>query len=162
MSDGTNGNGSKNKFNNGGEVGKWGSGNAPGGGFGGNGGTLGGVSDIYINGNPSLDVTGYTFNGTTYSDLKDFAKAIFESGTTEDVFYVNFNVNGESAPRTARIRANGAANPGDDPTIDYQYKLTYTVPSVGGTAGSTQEVFFYKRDGASINLPVLSDSVYTN
>lgn len=78
------------------------------------------------------------------------------------MFYVNFNVNGESAPRTARIRANSAANPGDDLTIDYQYKLTYTVPSVGGTAGSAQEVFFYKRDGASINLPVLSDSVYTN
>lgn len=162
MGGGTDGKGSKNKFHHDAEMGKWGSGNATGGGFGGNGGTLGGVSDIYINGNPSLDVTGYTFNGTTYSDLKDFAKAIFESGTTEDVFYVNFNVNGESAPRTARIRANSAANPGDDLTIDYQYKLTYTVPSVGGTAGSAQEVFFYKRDGASINLPVLSDSVYTN
>ena len=159
---GTDGNGSKNKFHHDSDVGKWGSGNATGSGFGGNGGTLGDLSDIYINGNTSLDVTGYTFNGTTYSDLKEFTKAILENGTTEDVFYVNFNVNGESAPRTARIRANSAANPGDDLTIDYQYKLTYTVPSVGGTAGSTQEVFFYKRDGASINLPVLSDSVYTN
>ncbi|MBQ4497397.1 MAG: hypothetical protein II973_07830 [Spirochaetaceae bacterium] len=61
-----------------------------GGGFGGNGGTLGGVSDIYINGNPSLDVTGYTFNGTTYSDVESLVKAVFDRGTTEDVFYVNF------------------------------------------------------------------------
>ena len=162
--DGTAGGGTGNgsKYYNGGEVGKWHETNASGGGFGGNGGTLGGINDIYINGNTSLDVTGYTFNGTTYSDLKEFTKAILENGTTEDVFYVDFNVNGETSPRTARVRANGAANPGDDITIDYQYKLTYTVPSVGGTASATQEVFFYKRDGATINLPVLSDSVYTN
>lgn len=158
--DGTNGNGSKNKFHHDSDVGKWGSGNATGGGFGGNGGTLGDVSDIYINGNPSLDVTGYTFNGTTYSDLKDFAKAIFESGTTDDVFYASFNVNGESVPRTARIRANGAANPGDDLTIDYQYKATYTVPSTTGASATTQEVFYYKRDGLNLNLPILSDSDY--
>lgn len=160
LGDGTSGNGSKNKFHHDAEMGKWGSGNSTGGGFGGNGGTLGGVSNIYINGNPSLDVTGYTFNGTTYSDLKDFAKAIFESGTTEDVFYVNFNVAGESAPRTARIRANSAANPGDDLTIDYQYKATYTIPSTTGAAATTQEVFYYKRDGLNLNLPILSDSDY--
>lgn len=140
----TSGNGSKNKFINGGEVGKWGSGNSTGGGFGGNGGTLGGINDIYINGNPSLDVTGYTFNGTTYSDVESLVKAVFDRGTTEDVFYVNFNVAGESAPRTARIRANSAANPGDDLTIDYQYKATYTIPSTTGAAATTQEVFYYK------------------
>lgn len=162
LGDGTNGNGSKNKFHHDAEVGKWGSGNATGGGFGGNGGTLGGVSDIYINGNPSLDVTVYTFNGTTYSDLKDFAKAIFEIGTTEDVFYVNFNVNGESAPRTARIRANSAANPGDDLTIDYQYKATYTIQTATATSATPQEAFYYKRDGLALDLPALSDSDYVN
>ena len=162
LGDGTSGNGSKNKFHHDAEVGKWGSGNATGGGFGGNGGTLGGVSDIYINGNPSLDVTGYTFNGTTYSDLKDFAKAIFEIGTTEDVFYVNFNVNGESAPRTARIRANGAANPGDDLTIDYQYKATYTIQTATATSATPQEAFYYKRDDLALDLPALSDSDYVN
>lgn len=160
LGDGTSGNGSKNKFHHDAEVGKWDSGNATGSGFGGNGGTLGGINDIYINGNTSLDVTGYTFNGTTYSDLKDFAKAIFESGTTDDVFYASFNVNGESAPRTARIRANSAANPGDDLTIDYQYKATYTIPSTTGAAATTQEVFYYKRDGLNLNLPILSDSDY--
>lgn len=154
LGDGTNGNGSKNKFHHDAEMGKWGSSNATG------GGSFGCINDIYINGNPSLDVTGYTFNGTTYSDLKDFAKAIFEIGTTEDVFYVNFNVNGESAPKTARIRANGAANPGDDLTIDYQYKATYTIQTATATSATPQEAFYYKRDGLNLNLPILSDSDY--
>ncbi|MBR4824440.1 MAG: leucine-rich repeat domain-containing protein [Spirochaetaceae bacterium] len=39
--------------------------------------------------------------------------------------------------------------------------MSYTVPAVSGASGSTQEVMFYRRDGAQINLPVLSDSVYT-
>lgn len=162
LGDGTSGNGSKNKFHHDSDVGKWGSGNSTGGGFGGNGGTLGGVSDIYINGNPSLDVTGYTFNGATYSDLKDFAKAILESGTTDDVFYASFNVNGENAPRTARIRANSAANPDNDLTIDYQYKATYTIQTATATSATPQEAFYYKRDGLALDLPALSESDYVN
>ena len=161
MGDGTSGIGSKNKFHHDAEVGKWGSGNSTGGGFGGNS-NLGGINEIYINGNTSLDVTEYTYNGATYSDVKSLVKAVFDSGNTSDVFYVDFNVNGESAPRTARIRANSAANPGDDLTIDYQYKATYTIPSVTGASASTQEVFYYKRDGLPLNLPVLSDSDYAS
>ena len=148
------------KYHNGGGVGGYRTGNQTGNGFGGNS-SFGGIDEININGSTSLNVTGYSYNGTTYTDVKALTKAIYEKGTTEDVFYVDFTVNGESAPRTARIRANGAANPGDYLTVDYQYKLTYTVPSVSGTAGTTQEVFFYKRDGAGINLPVLSDSSYS-
>ena len=148
------------KYHNGGDAGGYRTGNQTGNGFGGNS-TIGGIDEIYINGNPSLDVTGYTYNGATYTDLKALVKAVYDSGTTQDVFYVDFTVNGESAPRTARVRANSYANPGDDLTIDYQYKLSYTVPAVSGAASSTQEVMFYRRDGAQINLPVLSDSVYT-
>ena len=160
-SGGTGGKGHK-YYNNGGEVGKWHDSYPSGGGFGGNGSIPGGVNEININGNPSLDVAGYNYNGATYTDIESLVKAVFDSGNSSDVFYVDFNVNGESSPRTARIRANSAANPGDDLTIDYQYKLSYTVPSTSGASGSTQDVMFYRRDGAQINLPVLSDSVYTN
>lgn len=52
LGDGTSGNGSKNKFHHDAEMGKWGSSNATG------GGSFGCINDIYINGNPSLDVTG--------------------------------------------------------------------------------------------------------
>ena len=101
MGGGTDGNGSKNKFHHDAEVGKWGSGNATGSGFGGNGDSFGGINDIYINGNPSLDVTGYTFNGTTYSDLKDFAKAIFESGTK--IFFTSTSMLQAKAHREPRV-----------------------------------------------------------
>ncbi len=143
-SGGAGGNGSLNgssKYHNGGGVGGYRNGIQVGGGFGGNssfGGSFGGIDEININGNTSLDVTGYSYNGTTYTDVKSLTKAIYEKGTTEDVFYVDFTVKGETAPRTARIRANGAANPGDYLTVDYQYKLTYTVPGSAGAAASAR------------------------
>ena len=114
------------------------------------------IEEIYINGNPTLDVSGYTFNNTTYTDLVSLVKAIYEKGITEDIFYVDFTVQGESSPRRARIRANGAANSGDDLTIDYQYKATYRLPD-----STPEEVFYYKRDGIPLNLPPLSSSEYT-
>ena len=123
----------------------------------GNGGSsAGNIEEIYINGNTTLAVSGYTFNGTNYSDVESLVRAIYANGITEDIFYVDFNVQGESSPRRARIRANGAANPGDDLTIDYQYKATYALPD-----SATEEVFYYKRDGIQLNLPPLSSSDYT-
>lgn len=119
-----------------------------------------GADEIDIKGSPSLDVTGYNYNGATYTDIKSLVKAIYASGTTDDIFYVNFTVNGETAPRTARIRANSYANPGDDLTIDYQYKLSYTVQNSAAAGASPQEISFYRRDGAMINLPVLADDNY--
>ena len=65
----------KKKYHNGGEVGKSGS-------------TLDGIDEIDIKGNPSLDVTGYNYKGATYTDIKSLVKAIYASGTTDDVFYV--------------------------------------------------------------------------
>ena len=142
--------------------GGWGTGATTGAGLGGSGGGLGsgGSSEIVITGSTPLEVSGYTYNGATYSDVQSLVQALLENGTTEDVFYVDFNVEGESAPRTARIRANSAANPGDALTIDYQYKATYSIPSAAGAAATPQEVFYYKRDGITIELPELSNSDY--
>ena len=123
----------------------------------GNGGiNAGNINEIYINGNTTLNVSGYTFNGKNYSDVNSLVRAIYDNGITSDIFYVDFAVQGESSPRRARIRANGAANSGDNLTIDYQYKATYRLPD-----SAPEEVFYYKRDGIQLDLPPLSPSDYT-
>ena len=116
----------------------------------------GNINEIYINGNTTLNVSGYTFNGKNYSDVNSLVRAIYDNGITSDIFYVDFAVQGESSPRRARIRANGAANSGDNLTIDYQYKATYRLPD-----SAPEEVFYYKRDGIQLDLPPLSSSDYT-
>ena len=116
----------------------------------------GNINEIYINGNTTLNVSGYTYNGKNYPDVNSLVRAIYDNGITSDIFYVDFAVQGESSPRRARIRANGAANSGDNLTIDYQYKATYRLPD-----SAPEEVFYYKRDGIQLNLPPLSSSDYT-
>ena len=145
---------------NGGGGSGWGKGASVGNGIGGSGGLgSGGDTEITITGNTTLNVTSYTYNGTTYSDITSLMTAMVEAGISEDITYVDFMVDGETAPRKARIRANSAANPSDDITFDYQYQATYTLPADGG-AGPTQTVFYYKNDGVPITLPPLSDSEY--
>ncbi len=140
-------------FHNGGDAGGWGTGNATGNGFGGNGGGLGssGDSNIVITGSTPLEVGTYTYNGASYDSVEALYAALAAS-TLEDVFYVDFQVEGESSPRTARVTANGKSNDGNDILIEHQYKALFP----DGNGGS-EEVLFYKRDG--IELPGGSGTV---
>lgn len=132
---------------NGGDAGGWGNGSYNGNGFGGNGGGIGSgdEGEIVITGSTPLNVTKYVYNGTEYSDVTALTAALRASGELPDSFNVDFYVDSESTPRTARVTANGQANNGQDIFIEHQYKALF--PADGGT----QEVLFYKRDG--ITLP---------
>lgn len=133
---------------NGGDAGGWGNGSYNGNGFGGNGGGIGSgdEGEIIITGSTPLNVTKYVYNGTEYSDVTALTAALRASDALPDSFNIDFYVDGESTPRTARVTANGQANNGQDIFIEHQYKAVF--PADGG---GTQEVLFYKRDG--ITLP---------
>ena len=139
--------GNNSKPHNGGDAGGWGNGSYNGNGFGGNGGGIGSgdEGEIVITGSTPLNVTKYVYNGTEYSDVTALTTALRASGNLPDSFNVDFYVDSESTPRTARVTANGKANNGQDIFIEHQYKALF--PADGGT----QEVLFYKRDG--ITLP---------
>lgn len=135
---------------NGGDAGGWGNGSYNGNGFGGNGGGIGSgdEGEIIITGGTPLNVTKYVYNGTEYSDVTALTTALRASGNLPDSFNVDFYVDSETTPRTARVTANGQANNGQDIFIEHQYKALF--PASDGSSG-TQEVLFYKRDG--ITLP---------
>lgn len=139
--------GDNDQLHNGGDAGGWGNGGYNGNGFGGNGGGIGSgdEGEIVITGSTPLNVTKYVYNGTEYSDVKALTTALKASGNLPDSFNVDFYVDSESTPRTARVTANGKANNGQDIFIEHQYKAFF--PADGGT----QEVLFYKGDG--ITLP---------
>ncbi len=139
--------GSNDRLHNGGDAGGWGNGSYNGNGFGGNSGGIGSgdEGEIIITGSTPLNVTKYVYNGTEYSDVTALTTALKASGELPDSFNVDFYVDSESTPRTARVTANGQANNGQDIFIEHQYKALF--PADGGT----QEVLFYKRDG--ITLP---------
>ncbi len=140
--------GNNSRPHNGGDAGGWGNGGYNGNGFGGNGGGIGSGNEgeIVITGSTPLNVTKYVYNGTEYSDVTALTTALRASGNLPDSFNVDFYVDSESTPRTARVTANGKANNGQDIFIEHQYKALF--PADGG---GTQEVLFYKRDG--ITLP---------
>lgn len=133
---------------NGGDAGGWGNGGYNGNGFGGNGGSIGSgdEGEIIITGSTPLNVTKYVYNGTEYSDVKALTTALKASGNLPDSFNVDFYVDSEGTPRTARVTANGQANNGQDIFIEHQYKAAFPTGN-----GGSQDVFFYKRDG--ITLP---------
>lgn len=139
--------GDNDQLHNGGDAGGWGNGGYNGNGFGGNGGGIGSGNEgeIVITGSTPLNVTKYVYNGTEYSDVTALTTALKASDALPDSFNIDFYVDGESTPRTARVTANGQANNGQDIFIEHQYKALF--PADGGT----QEVLFYKRDG--ITLP---------
>lgn len=139
--------GDNDQLHNGGDAGGWGNGGYNGNGFGGNGGGIGSgdEGEIVITGSTPLNVTKYVYNGTEYSDVTALTTALRASGNLPDSFNVDFYVDSESTPRTARVTANGQANNGQDIFIEHQYKAFF--PADGGT----QEVLFYKGDG--ITLP---------
>lgn len=145
--------GNNSKPHNGGDAGGWGNGGYTGNGFGGNGGGLGssGDSNIVITGSTPLEVGTYNYNGASYDSVEALYAALAAS-SLEDVFYVDFQVEGESTPRKARVTANGKSNDGNDILIEHQYKAFFPDEN-----GGTQEVLFYKRDG--IELPGASGSV---
>ena len=140
--------GNNSRPHNGGDAGGWGNGSYNGNGFGGNGGGIGSGNegDIVITGSTPLNVTKYVYNGTEYSDVTALTAALRASGELPDSFNIDFYVDSETTPRTARVTANGQANNGQDIFIEHQYKAVF--PADGG---GTQEVLFYKRDG--ITLP---------
>lgn len=144
--------GNSSKPHNGGDAGGWGSGNTTGNGFGGNGGGLGSGNDsnVVITGSTPLEVGTYNYNGASYDSVEALYAAL-AANTLEDVFYVDFQVEGESTPRTARVTANGKSNTGNDILIEHQYKAIF--PGENGP----EEVLFYKRDG--IELPGGSGTV---
>lgn len=139
--------GNNSRPHNGGDAGGWGNGSYNGNGFGGNGGGIGSGNEgeIVITGSTPLNVTKYVYNGTEYSDVTALTAALRASDALPDSFNIDFYVDSETTPRTARVTANGQANNGQDIFIEHQYKALF--PSDGGT----QEVLFYKRDG--ITLP---------
>lgn len=145
--------GNSSKPHNGGDAGGWGTGAQNGNGFGGNGGGLGssGDSNIVITGSTPLEVGTYNYNGASYDSVEALYAAL-AANTLEDVFYVDFQVEGESTPRKARVTANGKSNDGNDILIEHQYKAFFPDEN-----GGTQEVLFYKRDG--IELPGGSGTV---
>ena len=132
---------------NGGDAGGWGKGNQTGNGYGGNGGGIGsgGDSNLIITGGTPLEVGRYVYNGTSYDNAEALCNALKEL-SLPDTFNVDFYVEGESTPRTARVTANGKANNGQDIFIEHQYKAAFPTGN-----GGSQDVFFYKRDG--ITLP---------
>lgn len=139
--------GNNSRPHNGGDAGGWGKGNQTGGGFGGSGGIgSGDEGEIVITGGTPLNVTKYVYNGTEYSDVTALTAALRASGELPDSFNIDFYVDSETTPRTARVTANGQANNGNDIFIEHQYKAVF--PADGG---GTQEVLFYKADG--ITLP---------
>lgn len=142
--------GNNSRLHNGGDAGGWGNGGYNGNGFGGNGGGIGSGNEgeIIITGSTPLNVTKYVYNGTEYSDVTALTTALRASGELPDSFNIDFYVDSESTPRTARVTANGKANNGQDIFIEHQYKALF--PASDGSSG-TQEVLFYKRDG--ITLP---------
>ncbi len=136
-------------LHNGGDAGGWGNGNHTGNGFGGNGGIgSGDDGEIVITGSTPLNVTKYVYNGTEYSDVTALTTALRASGELPDSFNIDFYVDSETTPRTARVTANGQANNGNDIFIEHQYKAVF--PASDGSGG-IEEVLFYKRDG--IKLP---------
>lgn len=140
------------ELHNGGGAGGWGNGGNTGNGFGGSSGGLGsgGESEVIISGGTPLDVTGYIYNGTTYPDAASLINVLKDS-TLPDSFNIEFTVDGEETPRTARVSANGVAGNGSDIFIEHQYKASVTVN------GETLEIPFYKRDG--ISLADIADAV---
>ncbi|MDD6486004.1 MAG: leucine-rich repeat domain-containing protein [Spirochaetales bacterium] len=142
--------GNNSRLHNGGDAGGWGNGGYNGNGFGGNGGGIGSgdEGEIIITGGTPLNVTKYVYNGTEYSDVTALTAALRASGELPDSFNIDFYVDSETTPRTARVTANGQANNGQDIFIEHQYKALF--PASDGSSG-TQEVLFYKRDG--ITLP---------
>ena len=133
---------SKPGLHNGGDAGGWGNGNHTGNGFGGNGGIgSGDDGEIVITGGTPLNVTKYVYNGTEYSDVTALTTALRASDALPDSFNIDFYVDSETTPRTARVSANGTANNGHDIFIEHQYKATFP------TDGGTEDVFFYKGDG---------------
>ena len=142
--------GNNSRPHNGGDAGGWGNGGYNGNGFGGNGGGIGSgdEGEIIITGGTPLNVTKYVYNGTEYSDVTALTAALRASGELPDSFNIDFYVDSETTPRTARVTANGQANNGQDIFIEHQYKALF--PASDGSSG-IQEVLFYKRDG--ITLP---------
>ena len=132
---------------NGGDAGGWGKGNQTGNGYGGNGGGIGsgGDSNLIITGGTPLEVGRYVYNGTSYDNAEALCNALKEL-SLPDTFNIDFYVEGESTPRTARVTANGKANNGQDIFIEHQYKAVFPADN-----GGIEEVLFYKRDG--ITLP---------
>ena len=102
------------KYHNGGGNSGWGAGNQTGNGLGGSGGLgSGGDSNITITGGTPLHVERYVYNGTTYND-KESLLNVLGASTLPDSFNIDFYVEGETSPRTARVSANGTAGNGND------------------------------------------------
>ncbi|MBR4823779.1 MAG: leucine-rich repeat protein, partial [Spirochaetaceae bacterium] len=137
----------KSSLHNGGDAGGWGNGNQTGNGIGGNGGISSGKETVaVITGGTPLNVTGYTYNGTTYPDAASLIEVLKDS-TLPNSFNIDFTVDVDGTPetRTARVSANGTAGNGQDIFIEHQYKAT-----ISTTDGATETISFYKRDGISL------------
>lgn len=116
----------------------WGGGSGFGSGSGGNGGSNNGT----IMGGTPLTVTGYTYNGQTYTSVEELRNAIAENAP-EGQFTIPFTctvAGGGSETRTARITKTVSGND-TEILIEHQYKATF--PDGGGT----QEVSYYMNDG---------------
>ena len=139
----------KSSLHNGGDAGGWGSSNS--------GGGSNNEVEVTITGGTPLNVTGYTYNGTTYPDADSLINVLTTS-TLPDSFTVEFtvDVDGTTETRTARVSANGTAGNGQDIYIEHQYKATIITED-----GETQEISFYKRDGISLASFSTSDATGT-
>ncbi|MBP5329540.1 MAG: leucine-rich repeat domain-containing protein [Spirochaetaceae bacterium] len=116
----------------------WGGGSGSGSGSGGNGGSNNGT----IMGGTPLTVTGYTYNGQTYTSVEELRNAIAENAP-EGQFTIPFTctvAGGGSETRTARITKTVSGND-TEILIEHQYKATF--PDGAGT----QEVSYYMNDG---------------
>ncbi len=93
-------------------------------------------------GGTPLTVTGYTYNGQTYTSVEELRNAIAENAP-EGQFTIPFTctvAGGSSETRIARITKTVSGND-TEILIEHQYKATF--PDGGGT----QEVSYYMNDG---------------
>lgn len=129
-------------YHNGGDAGGWGS--SVDGGTNKNGNNSDKDVEVIITGSTPLKVERYVYNGTTYDNMEALTNFL-KLSSLPDNFNIDFYVEGESTPRTARVTANGKAGNGQDIFIEHQYKATVTT-----TDGATETISFYKRDGISL------------
>ena len=106
------------------------------------GGSGGGGSNVIQGGTP-LSVTGYNYNGQTYSTLQELVDAIstdaFPTGQTI-ISFTCTTATGGTETRQAKVTKSASGN-----TIEHQYKAQ--IPIQGG---QPVEILFYKNNGISV------------
>lgn len=108
------------------------------------GGSYNGQGGVTVQGGTSLIVTGYIYNGQSYSNVTALTVAL-KDANAQGQFTIPFTVAGETTPRTARVTKTS-----DGYKIEHQYKAVCYTNDATGTSVPTV-IFYYIADGINLS-----------